>query len=83
MKTGDDEVVGATVVAPHAGDLVAQVTQAMATGIGLGALSGVVVPYPSVAEALRKAADAHRRTKLTDRGHRGFRWFFRVRRHLT
>lgn len=82
VRSGGDEILGATIVAPHAGELISQVAQAMTAGTGLDALSDVVFPYPTVAEALRKAADAHRRRKLTHRARRAFRLFFRVWRHL-
>jgi len=35
VREGKDEILGATIVAPHAGDLIAQVTQAMKLGVGL------------------------------------------------
>ncbi len=82
VKKGGDEIVGATIVAPHAGDLIAQVTQAMTHGIGLEKLGDVVFPYPTTAEALRKAADARRREKLTPRTAAAFGVFFRVWRRL-
>ncbi len=82
VRSGGDEIVGATIVAPHAGDLIAQVVQAMKMDTGLEALSGVVFPYPTLAEALRKAADARRRARLTDRAGRALRWFFRAWRLL-
>jgi hypothetical protein len=33
--------------------------------VGLSQLSGVIHPYPTQAEAIKKAADAYRRTLLT------------------
>jgi len=83
LRQGTDRIVGATIVAPHAGDLIAQVAQAMTLRIGLEKLSGVVFPYPTTAEALRKAADARRRTRLTPRTQRLFALFFAVWRRLT
>lgn len=83
LEKGSDTIVGATVVAPHAGDLIAQVTQAMTLGIGLEKLGDVVFPYPTTAEALRKAADARRREKLTPRARRAFGLFFKLSRLLT
>jgi len=40
---------------------------AIATKQGLSALSGVIHPYPTQAEAIKKAADTYRRTLLTPR----------------
>ena len=37
----------------------------MVAGMGLGGFSGVIHPYPTQAEVIRKAADAYNRTKLT------------------
>jgi pyruvate/2-oxoglutarate dehydrogenase complex dihydrolipoamide dehydrogenase (E3) component len=82
VRQGTDEIVGATIVAPQAGDLIAQVAQAMTLGVGLDKLSGVVFPYPTTAEALRKAADARRRERLTPRTRRMFGLFFKVWRRL-
>jgi len=56
---------GCTIVAPHAGELIGHVAHVMRIGGGLGDLSDVVFPYPTYAEALRKAGDAYRRTLLT------------------
>ena len=64
---GSDTIVGATVAARHAGEMISEITTAMVAGTGLGALSGVIHPYPTRAEAIRKAADAYNRTRLTPR----------------
>ena len=82
VREGKDQILGATIVAPHAGDLIAQVTQAMKLGIGLGALGSVIFPYPTTAEALRKAADQHRRKRLTPRTRSFFEAFFKISRWL-
>jgi pyruvate/2-oxoglutarate dehydrogenase complex dihydrolipoamide dehydrogenase (E3) component len=78
LRAGSDTIVGATIVAEHAGELITQVTQAMTAGIGLGKLGETIYPYPTTAEALRKAADAWRRTKLTPTAKRAFDLFFRA-----
>jgi pyruvate/2-oxoglutarate dehydrogenase complex dihydrolipoamide dehydrogenase (E3) component len=78
LRAGSDVIVGATIVAEHAGELITQVTQAMTAGIGLGKLGETIYPYPTTAEALRKAADAWRRTKLTPTAKRAFGLFFRA-----
>lgn len=82
LRRGKDEILGATIVAPHAGDLIVQVTQAMKLGIGLLALGDVVFPYPTTAEALRKAADKHRRKSLTPRIRSFFETYFKLSRLL-
>jgi pyruvate/2-oxoglutarate dehydrogenase complex dihydrolipoamide dehydrogenase (E3) component len=62
---GTDKIVGATVVARHAGDLIAECVLAMTARLGLGKLGQAIHPYPTQAEALKKAGDAYFRTKLT------------------
>lgn len=62
-----DRIVGATIVARHAGEMISEVTTAMVGGIGLNQLATVIHPYPTQAEAIKKAADAYRRTQLTPR----------------
>ena len=64
-KRGSDRIIGATVVAEHAGDLISEITVAMKHKIGLGQLAGVIHPYPTQAEAIRKAGDAFNKTRLT------------------
>ncbi|YAF94757.1 MAG: mercuric reductase [Nodularia sp. CChRGM 3473] len=66
-KKGSDEIVGATIVASHGGEIISEVTTAIVNKIGLSKLSGVIHPYPTQAEAIKKAADAYRRTLLTPR----------------
>jgi pyruvate/2-oxoglutarate dehydrogenase complex dihydrolipoamide dehydrogenase (E3) component len=78
LEKGKDTILGATLVAPHAGDVISQVTQAMTAGIGLGKLGEVIFPYPTQAEVLRKAADRWRRGKLTPLAKRVFSGYFRV-----
>jgi pyruvate/2-oxoglutarate dehydrogenase complex dihydrolipoamide dehydrogenase (E3) component len=65
VKKGTDKVLGATVVARNAGDMIGVYTMAMTHGLGLGALSKLIQPYPTQAEALRKTGDAYNRTRLT------------------
>lgn len=64
-KRGTDAIVGATVVARHAGEMISELTTAMTSGIGLQDLSSTVRPYPTRAEAIRKTADAYQRARLT------------------
>jgi pyruvate/2-oxoglutarate dehydrogenase complex dihydrolipoamide dehydrogenase (E3) component len=65
IKKGGDRILGATVVAEHAGEMIATLGLAVTHGIGLGRIAATVFPYPTQSEALKKAADAWRRTKLT------------------
>jgi len=45
--------------------MIGEVTLAMVAGVGLSRLVAVIHPYPTRAEAVRKAADAYNRTRLT------------------
>lgn len=64
-KKGSDEILGATIVANHAGEMISEVTTAIVHKIGLSKIASVIHPYPTQAEAIKKAADAYRRTLLT------------------
>ena len=73
-------IVAATIVAPHAGDLIGYVASVMRRRGSLGDLSAEIFPYPTLADALRKAGDAYRRTRLTPRV-RAILWrYFALRR---
>jgi pyruvate/2-oxoglutarate dehydrogenase complex dihydrolipoamide dehydrogenase (E3) component len=73
LRRGTDRIVGATIVAPHAGDLICEVALAMTRGIGLAKLAGTIHPYPTQADALRKLGDQYNRTRLTPGVKRLFR----------
>ena len=65
VRKGHDEILGATIVARHAGEMISEISVAMASRIGLGKLASVIHPYPTQAEALRQCGDAYNRTRLT------------------
>lgn len=65
VRKGTDKIVGATIVSTHAGEMISEITTAMAAKAGLGALSKVIHPYPTQAEAIKRVADAYSRTRLT------------------
>jgi pyruvate/2-oxoglutarate dehydrogenase complex dihydrolipoamide dehydrogenase (E3) component len=67
VEKGHDRVLGATVVAKHAGEMINELTLAIIHKIGLGKISSVIHPYPTQAEAIHKVADAYNRTRLTPR----------------
>jgi pyruvate/2-oxoglutarate dehydrogenase complex dihydrolipoamide dehydrogenase (E3) component len=78
LKRGTDRIVGATLVADHAGEMISEVTLAMTARLGLGKVGATIHPYPTKAEVFRKAADAWRRKKLTPRVKRLLQTFFRL-----
>ena len=65
VRRGTDEIVGATIVAAHAGDMIGEISLAMTARIGLGKIAGAIHPYPTQAEAMRKVGDLYNRTRLT------------------
>jgi len=65
VAADSDRILGATIVASHASEMISELTLAISKGIGLGALADVIHPYPTQAEAIRKLADAYNRTRLT------------------
>jgi pyruvate/2-oxoglutarate dehydrogenase complex dihydrolipoamide dehydrogenase (E3) component len=80
VKKGADKILGATIVARHAGEMISEVTAAMVGNIGLGTLAAVIHPYPTQAEAIRQTGDLYNRTKLTPGVKRMFTWFLAWRR---
>lgn len=78
LAAGKDEILGATVVAQDAGELIAEIVLAMTRGIGLGEIADVIHPYPTRTEIVKKAADAWNRGRLTDRAKRFFRLWFKI-----
>lgn len=55
-RPGSDEILGATIVGEHAGELLAEFVLAMKHGLGLNKLLGTVHTYPTWAEANKYAA---------------------------
>ena len=78
LKKGTDQILGATLVAEHAGDLLGELCLAVTHKIGLGKIASVIHPYPTQGEVIKKAADAWRRTKLTPGVKKFFERWFRV-----
>jgi pyruvate/2-oxoglutarate dehydrogenase complex dihydrolipoamide dehydrogenase (E3) component len=65
VKKRSDRIVGATIVSRHAGEMISELTLAMAGKLGLKTLSNTIHPYPTQAEAIRKVGDAYNKTRLT------------------
>ena len=57
IRKGSGEVLGATIVSKHAGEMIGELTLAMTAGIGLAQLSHLIHPYPTRSEALGHIAD--------------------------
>jgi pyruvate/2-oxoglutarate dehydrogenase complex dihydrolipoamide dehydrogenase (E3) component len=82
VRRGTDRILGATVVAAHAGDLITQYTLAITQGIGLGAFSRVIYPYPTQGEALKAVSGAYTRSRLTPFAKRALGAVVRLKRVL-
>ena len=65
VKKGTDAILGATIVARHAGEMISEITLAIASKIGLKSIAGVIHPYPTQADAIKQVADMYNRTRLT------------------
>ena len=61
VRDGSDEILGATVVASHAGEMINDLSLAMVAGIGLGTIARVIHAYPTQASGIKKAAMAYTR----------------------
>jgi pyruvate/2-oxoglutarate dehydrogenase complex dihydrolipoamide dehydrogenase (E3) component len=65
VRQGTDRILGATIVARHAGEMINGLSLAITAGIGLRALARVIHTYPTQAEAIKLAAEAYERTRVT------------------
>ena len=79
-RKGKDSIIGATLVARHAGEMISEITLAMVAGAGLGTIAETIHPYPTQAEVIKKAGDAYSRTRLTPRIKHLFETLLRWRR---
>ena len=65
-KPGSDQILGATIVGPHAGEIVQEFVSAMTHNLGLKKIMGTIHIYPTVAEANKLAAGAWRRARAPE-----------------
>ena len=75
-QKGSDRILGAIIVAPHAGDLLHEFVIAMRAGIGLSTIASTIHAYPTLAELARKAGDKYNRRRLTPTAKRIFTWLY-------
>ena len=71
-------LLGCTVVASRAGEMIGVATHALTHGASLSALGSTIHPYPTLNNAFRAAADAYGRTRLTPGVRQLFRRYFRL-----
>lgn len=65
VKKGTDRILGATIVASHAGEMINEISVTMAAGMGLGKIGSVIHPYPTQSEAIKRTAGLYNQTRLT------------------
>ena len=65
LRDGTDKILGATVVARHAGEMITGLTLAMTLGIGLRDMAHTIQSYPTQASAIKMAANAYDRSRLS------------------
>ncbi len=83
VKKGTDHIVGATIVAVNAGDMISEFTLAMKGGLGLSTITGTIHPYPTQAEVIKRVANAWRKTTLTEGKKKFLRKLFAWTRYKT
>lgn len=64
-RRGSGQVLGGTIVAAHAGEMIAELTLLMTRRLSLSTLARTVHCYPTQSEALKRIADGYTRTRLT------------------
>ena len=65
VQKGTDKILGATIVAAHAGDMISEFTVLMKGGLGLKTITGTIHPYPTQAEVIKKVSNAWRKAHFT------------------
>jgi pyruvate/2-oxoglutarate dehydrogenase complex dihydrolipoamide dehydrogenase (E3) component len=73
-------ILGATLVAAHAGEMIGEMALAITARLTLGALAAAIHPYPTQSEAWKRAGDAWNRARLTPRVRGVFQRFLSFRR---
>ena len=61
LAEGTDRILGATIVASRASELINEMAVVMSAGIGMKALAAVAHTYPAQSEAIMLAAQAYKR----------------------
>jgi len=72
------KLLGAAIVGPHAGELIAEYALALAKGMNLEDLTGVIHAYPTLAQINRRVADQRLKEGLTPAAKKWIRRIFRL-----
>lgn len=78
-RKGTGKVVGATIVARHAGEMIGEVSLLMKSKASLGTLANTIHTYPTQVEVLKRLGDQYRRSRLTPTIARVLRWVLQRR----
>jgi pyruvate/2-oxoglutarate dehydrogenase complex dihydrolipoamide dehydrogenase (E3) component len=65
LKKGSDKILGATIVARHAGEMINELSLAITAKRGLSSIGKTIHPYPTQAEVIKRLADTYNKTRLT------------------
>jgi pyruvate/2-oxoglutarate dehydrogenase complex dihydrolipoamide dehydrogenase (E3) component len=79
-RKGSDRILGATVVGPHAGELITEYVTAMKHGLGLRKILNTIHIYPTLSEANRYAAGEWQKARISPLALRIAGYFHRWRR---
>lgn len=79
-ERGSDRILGATLVAERAGDLLPEFVLAIKAGVGLKEISRTIHAYPTYAEIARKVADQQQKSRLTPLAKKLLAWRWKQRK---
>ncbi len=77
VRQGSDQVLGATIVGEHAGELIQEFVLAMKHGIGLKQIASTIYGYPTFASLVLKSAEKLNKKRLTPRARKITGWLYR------
>lgn len=66
IQKGTDKILGATIVAAHAGEMIGEFSVAMKAGAGAKTIAGTIHPYPTQAEVNKKVVNLWRKAHFTE-----------------
>ncbi|MCB0077471.1 MAG: mercuric reductase [Anaerolineales bacterium] len=64
-KRGSDKILGATILSPHAGELIASLTLAMTNDVGLKGIASTIFPYPTLSEGIKQIGNQYTRGRFS------------------
>jgi hypothetical protein len=67
IQKGSDKILGATIVAAHAGDMINEFSVLMKAGVGAKIIAGTIHPYPTQAEVNKRVVNLWRKAHFTPR----------------